>query len=371
MRTAAAAKPGAGLPSHPRAGSSVPAPQPLGLAAGSPWAPVPAPSAPLACKLLTHPGPGTSEPAQDAILPGSLPAPALTGKESSAPAPAAQRGAGPTIHLHPKLIQHFPVPLPRFQPPRPQSLPWVLGQQTLRPKRGPKHPARAGQLGAVPAATAEQKLFHHPCPQRSAERGTRHIPAHRARGSMSPLVPWQGRHHAADIGARYRTAEVPRTPGTRQHEGPCPQRAVGAPGAGALAEGLQGGSGCCPAPQGRGWVTSPQRRLDTRRWKLRSPPSHQERQGKRHKPGKAWCPAGRVRAGSCCRGAGTHPRGPATQSLTALDAEGQNRRSAPTAQLLTSKRSPSGTHGSGCPRTTPTPQHQPWGTGRAGSGSQP
>ena len=33
---------------------------------------VPAPSAPLACKHLTHPGPGTREPAQAAILPGSF-----------------------------------------------------------------------------------------------------------------------------------------------------------------------------------------------------------------------------------------------------------------------------------------------------------
>lgn len=41
---------------------------------------------------------------------------------------------------------------------------------------------------------------------------------------------------------------------------------------------------------------------------------------KKHKPSNDWY----LLSGSCYQGAGTHPRGPATQSLTTLDTEGEN-----------------------------------------------
>ena len=252
MRTAAAAKPGAGLPSHPRAGSSVPAPQPLGLAAGSPWAPVPAPSAPLACKLLTHPGPGTSEPAQAAILPGSLPAPALTGKESSAPAPAAQRGAGPTIHLHPKLIQHFPVPLPRFQPPRaPIS---SVGPRAANPapqtrpqaprSRWPARSCASSDSGtealSSPLSPAQRRAWHpaHPCPQ-----GTRlHVPPRPLAGTAPRS------RHRGEVPHR-RGAPYPRNATARRT---LPSESGGSPRSGGTGRGAAGWQRVLPSTPGQG-----------------------------------------------------------------------------------------------------------------------
>lgn len=187
----------------------MPAPQPLGVAGGSH---VHAGASPIRPPCLQTPdssraqhqgASGGCDPAR--ILPC-----ARTSKEGERSSCTGCSARGCTHYTSSSRVN---LALPRSPPIS------YTGPRAANPappaKHVPKHPTCTSQLGDVPAVRAKQKVFHRPCPQRSVERDTPHIPACRARACLSPPVPREGRHHRATTGARYCTTEVPRTPTTQ------------------------------------------------------------------------------------------------------------------------------------------------------------